>query len=172
MNALHVERAFSSETGEDARDSSNDEIWVTNVDLDGNKYAVMMAATLKNDRSIFPESDLGMERFAAFEANSTKNIVTKGSIELKKCGKWDFQHWAFAPILPNGFALIGEQSKWIPVSAARFSQLSWSGSEGEGKSISVVATGPVNENVTVSFYDASNEEIIIVTCQLKVSYAR
>ena len=83
------------------------------------------------------------------------------SIGFKACGKSDFQHWAVAPVLGNGWALLGEQSKWVPVSAARFSELSWSETAGA----SVVATGDEGEEITVAWAKpGSSAEPVVVKC--------
>ena len=50
--------------------------------------------------------------------------------------------------------MLGEQSKWVPVSAARFSELSY-GSDGA----SVVATGMAGEQVGVSWLPPQHAEV-------------
>ena len=72
--------------------------------------------------------------------------VGLASFVIKACGKWDFQHHAVSPVLGNGWSLLGEQSKWVPVSAARFHGLTWWSDEsddgtGAATGASVIATG-------------------------------
>ena len=47
-----------------------------------------------------------------------------GSLEIAACGEDDFQLFTIAPVLPNGWALLGEPAKWVRVSRQRFSNLS------------------------------------------------
>ena len=46
-------------------------------------------------------------------------------IELQACGMYDFTVHTIAPVLGNGWALLGEPDKWVSVSAKRFSSLSF-----------------------------------------------
>jgi hypothetical protein len=55
--------------------------------------------------------------------------------------------------MPNGWTLIGEQSKWVPVSAARFSQLAYA-TDGSSNTASVVIEGSFGEVVDVSWNSA------------------
>jgi hypothetical protein len=52
------------------------------------------------------------------------------TIALKACDKWDFQLHAVAPTLENGWTLLGEPSKWVPVSRG----------EGEGRCCHLLLT--------------------------------
>ena len=62
-------------------------------------------------------------KYVHYEANATSTVSSTPTIALKACGKWDFQLHAVAPVLDNGWALLGEPSKWVPVSKARFDSL-------------------------------------------------
>jgi len=48
-----------------------------------------------------------------------------------------------APTLPNGFTLLGEPDKWVPVSQARFQNLTYT--DGDAKAASVAAKGAAGE---------------------------
>jgi hypothetical protein len=50
-----------------------------------------------------------------------------GSITINACGSYDFQVYSIAPVLPNGWTLLGEPDKWVHVSSARFRDLSYDG---------------------------------------------
>jgi hypothetical protein len=58
--------------------------------------------------------------------------------------------WAHAPVLENGWVLLGEPSKWVPVSNARFQDLVVI-TEGSTTSASVTARGPPGEAITVAW---------------------
>lgn len=77
--------------------------------------------------------DNAMDELAvAYTLNTTSldpvTLVTQlfsesSPIPLKSCGLVDFQLWHTAPIFQNGWSLLGELSKWVPVSEARFSDI-------------------------------------------------
>ena len=50
----------------------------------------------------------------------TQLFSATSPILLFACGLIDFQLWHTAPIFQNGWSLLGEVSKWVPVSEARF----------------------------------------------------
>jgi hypothetical protein len=95
------------------------EVWVTHTKLDGHHFGVVLAAELKSDYSFSIATDMGMNstgKYVSYEANTTSTVSMSPTILLKACGKWDFQLHAVAPTLDNGWTLLGEPSKWVPVS--------------------------------------------------------
>lgn len=126
---------------------------------DADVFTVVLGAVLSNDRAVSYAADLNLatgRKYVAYEANTTSTVtVGADSIAFKECGKWDFQVWAIAPVLANsgsasGWTLLGEQSKWVPVSAARFSEL------GYGTCGVVVVVVVVGQTTPLAF---NNEEI-------------
>lgn len=190
LNALHVERAFSTtrtnavrtplqdphdpeqikaRLSEGSTDNNDSEIWTTHTTLDSYTFAVMLAANIDEDRTV-SFADLGMVGpSVAFEANTTDalmSVMSSDSIAIKACGKWDFQHWALAPVFANGLALVGEQNKWVPVSNARFSNLKWYGTSGSDVGAAVDASGPQGETIQVSWAQSGNAKPIVVECTI------
>ena len=90
-------------------------------------------------------------------------MITSEPLTTKACRKWDFQIFAVAPVLDDGWVLLGEQSKWVPVSNARFSQLSFS-SDGADTHASVIAEGSFGELVSVSWLAPGASAPAVVTC--------
>jgi hypothetical protein len=82
-------------------------------------------------------------------------------IPLKACGLADFQVWHTAPVLPSGYALLGELSKWVPVSEARFSDV-----QSDAAQASVAVRGQAGELVTVSWWDSAAQKAVQVACTL------
>jgi hypothetical protein len=39
-------------------------------------------------------------------------------IHLQPCGRFNFQMYHLAPVEPNGWTLVGERDKWVPVRPA------------------------------------------------------
>jgi hypothetical protein len=139
IDAQHVQAAFGCDG---SSCGPTGEVWATSSHVGTAKmppHAVVLAATLKAPY----ELQLGALKLGSaaegvdwvgYEANTTASLhpIAAGASSkvaaLPPCGKWDFQVWALAPWdrAASGFAFVGEQAKWVPASAARFSQLEFS----------------------------------------------
>jgi hypothetical protein len=82
-------------------------------------------------------------------------------IRLRPCGLADFQLVHTAPVWPNGWALLGDLTKYVPVAEARFANAA----AGDGGA-SVDVVGAPGEVVAVTFYDTSSNAPTTVTCTL------
>jgi len=95
-------------------------------------------------------------QFVGFEANSTHNLSivdAQNPLRVPSSDKSSFQLWNLSPILPNGWALLGEQEKWVAVSSVRFDQLSElddGDDHDDDDGISVLVNGVEGEEVQVS----------------------
>eukprot|EP00051_Salpingoeca_urceolata_P021745 m.344479 g.344479 ORF g.344479 m.344479 type:complete len:749 (-) comp19854_c2_seq17:290-2536(-) len=157
-DSFFVESAFQS-------GGPRGEVTSTHVELDNFRWGYLIAAELQEDyNATLADADVvGPGSFKAFESNVTKtreivDFNANTPLQLKKCGTTDFQQYTVAPVLPNGWTLLGEFDKWVSVSADRFSSLE-AGSAG----VSVVATGLENEKVTTNFFTPTGE-IVSATC--------
>ena len=81
---------------------------------------------------------------------------------ISKCGKADFQYWNIAPVLDNGWALLGELNKILPVSETRF--LSIEIRDPVKQQYLVVLRGVAGETVPVTLYDSKEKKIMTVSC--------
>lgn len=147
---------------------NTDQAWVTTTTLpDTEPFAVLMGATLSKDVDVsLADMGLAAKTYVAYEANTTSTVVSlsgSSTISLKACGKWDFQLWALAPVLGNGWTLLGEPSKWVPVSAARFHSLAYD-SNGADTEASVIAVGPEGEKIEVAWLAPSATTPTVVSC--------
>ena len=64
----------------------------------------------------------------AFEAAAPSSAFVVDhdhSLLVKKCGQTDFQLYTLSPRSAWGWALLGEQGKWVSVSEARFSDVAF-----------------------------------------------
>ena len=46
-----------------------------------------------------------------------------GTLDISECSATDFEYWSLAPIMSNGWALLGELTKVLPVSETRYLSL-------------------------------------------------
>eukprot|EP00039_Didymoeca_costata_P026389 m.15829 g.15829 ORF g.15829 m.15829 type:complete len:770 (+) comp5505_c0_seq1:20-2329(+) len=145
---------------------SESEIWETKTKLSGMDFAVVMGATLQEDIKVSVMNDLMLTgKYVMYEANTTNNVMGGDTIEFKMCKKYDFQVYSLSPVLPNGYAFIGEQSKWVPVSRARFSDLEY-GDDGSDSYVSVIALGMETEKIDVSFLAPKATTPTVVSCTI------
>jgi hypothetical protein len=70
----------------------------------------------------------------------------KTSIQIPACQYTNFQLFHVAPIEMNGWAILGELNKWVPVAAARLKSVTV-----QSNSVSVLLAGYPTESVTYSF---------------------
>ena len=52
-------------------------------------------------------------------STATLLIDAAAPLPLVECDRSDFQLYHFSPVLRNGWAVIGETSKWVPISTPR-----------------------------------------------------
>ena len=173
IDAAHVQKAFSGSTTGNASDGATSgagpdgEVWVTHTHLGDSVFGVAMAAVLQSDYQLSLAKDMGMSgAHVHYEANTSSSVSRSPTIPLKTCGKWDFQLYAVAPVLPNGWALLGEPDKWVPVSNERFRDFSSSGGGGGDGSSSVTTMGVEGETVSVAWLAPNATTPTTVVCTI------
>ena len=139
------------------------EVWSTHADVAGIRYSYVLAINVQAQYNVTAEA-LGYSpttELAFFEANSTDapRMLPATGIAVRQCGKSDFQAYTVAPVLPNGWTLLGEPDKWVSVSRQRFGDLAYSGS-----SASVVITGMEGETVHVAWLPPKASKPQTVAC--------
>ena len=91
-----------------------------------------------------------------------KAINFTGSLDIAACTVTDFQYWSLAPILENGWALLGELNKIIPVSETRFTDIVV---ESNGLFIGFM-TGVPGELVSITAYDTGSGRTEVYSCTI------
>ena len=76
----------------------------------------------------------------------------------------DFSLYSIAPVFPNGWALLGEQDKWVSVSGDRFSDVTTLAT-----GLVVKLRGAPGEVVNVSFKKPGQAAPLIVSCSVPQS---
>eukprot|EP00054_Salpingoeca_dolichothecata_P012674 m.70327 g.70327 ORF g.70327 m.70327 type:complete len:763 (+) comp20068_c0_seq1:336-2624(+) len=127
----------------------NGEVWATHVDL-GPRFSYVISTELQSEYQL-SSVELGYDpsdKLMAFEANTTNKLIpVSGSspLTLHESDKLTFEVFTLAPVLSNGWVLLGEQQKWVSVSKDRFHSLAINA---DGFYIAVV--GVPGEKVMVS----------------------
>jgi hypothetical protein len=86
-------------------------------------------------------------------------------IALAPCGLADFALWHTAPVFAaNGWALLGELGKYVPVAEARFADIA-----ADSGALSVAVAGSAGEVVPVTFYNSATAVTVTVRCVLPAS---
>lgn len=180
LQLIHNRRVYDKD--------SDSEIWEAKTKLSDMDFAVVMGAMLQEDLSVSISNDLMLTgKYVMYEANDTRKVIQSDTIEFKACKKYDFQVYSLSPVLPNGYALLGEPSKWfvtfntcclsfsllfpfftfavhrVPVSRARFSNLEY-GTESSNAFVSVIAEGMEGEKIDVAFLAPKSMTPSVVSC--------
>ena len=71
-------------------------------------------------------------------------LVGKLGITVPPCDRADFKLFHTVPLLANGWGLVGEASKWVPVSAVRIRSVTAARSHSGYGSLSSAAAPPVS----------------------------
>jgi len=110
-------------------------------------------------------------------------------LPLKACQLHDYQLYHLAPLFDEGYALLGENRKWVPISAQRIRMIERIDLPELGKKgLFVVASGAVGEDVELLFmtpqpvgeltditlwqktsitYDSMTLGLVVMTCQVR-----
>jgi hypothetical protein len=112
------------------------------------------------------------------DGENTTTASTSGSgLEIPRCDRSDFKLYHVVPLLPNGWAVVGETAKWVPVSAARVRNVAYSHAATDGADysqtssssapVTVQISGVAGENISFGFVDASSAS----ASDLEIQYA-
>jgi hypothetical protein len=83
---------------------------------------------------------------------------------LRSCALADFQVVHTAPVFPNGWALLGDLTKWVPVAEARFSDV-----QATDSALMATISGSEGETVGVTFFNSKAAVAQTVNCTLPAS---
>ena len=144
------------------------EVWATTTTVDSlYVFAHALVIDLNKSYTLTP-SDLGLlpvgaeqqqqqqQRWIAVENAaghwpSHASLYTAASgMELSACGKSDFQLHHFSPVHANGWALLGELEKYVPVSKQRIRAIIARTSSGE-QQLEVTLRGVPGESIAIGF---------------------
>lgn len=101
------------------------------------------------------------QQLAIFEANQTSTVTTLSGADSISVKGWeyDFEVHTVAPVLGNGWTLLGEPDKWVSVSSMRFQGLGY-----DGNNAAVTLVGAPGEVVTVNWLAPGAATPISVVC--------
>eukprot|EP00039_Didymoeca_costata_P006166 m.87998 g.87998 ORF g.87998 m.87998 type:complete len:840 (+) comp13136_c0_seq1:26-2545(+) len=140
------------------------EVWHTYSNISGVLYGYVLVPML-NDSYSLTLAELGypqdVNMFAMDYTDSSPTKFNNGApLMISACNLSDFHQYTLSPILSNGFAVLGEKSKWVSVSSQRFVSI-----EVEDDTVKAVLSGPTHEMVTVSFVTPDNK-VITGRCEM------
>jgi len=152
------------------------ELWAGFSRVAGSTYGVFFGARLSNVFNVTPSMvsagfpvDFAWVKDAkllAFETNSTSSVLpfAEGAplaLVHKSDSPWDFTFHSISPVLGNGWTLIGEQDKWVSVSANRFKDVTTL-----ANGLVVKLSGAPKEIVNVSFFPPNSASVVVVSCEV------
>merc|ERR1719181_2128671 len=106
-------------------------------------------------------TDLGAGEHVVYEGTRVSDFAR--GVTIPACGAADFRLYHVAPRLANGWAYLGELSKFVPVAEARTRPLSF-----DVNSVSVSLSGAASEEVVVTFL-APNGTVVSAECVLSAA---
>lgn len=107
--------------------------------------------------SIRPDNPNSMDSIQPFSASQPLNIPP--SATNPTTGVIDFHYYRAAPVLSNGWIVLGEWNKFVPLSTQRFLQIKTMLS-----SVQVLAQGAFQETVSMAFVSPQSQNVIFLEC--------
>jgi hypothetical protein len=176
----------------DGSEGPEGEVWATTTTVDSRYiFAHALVIDLKNSYTLTP-SDLGLlgtsspstatasdqQQWIVVENArggwpSKASLYTASGMKLRTCGKADFQLIHVSPVLQNGWALLGELEKYVPVSKQRFRAISVGSIAGtidpynpDQYSLEVTLRGVPGESIAIGFAHVADldQGIVRVDC--------
>ena len=151
-------------------------ITTTHTRIGAWKWAHILAINLEEPFMLLPAhlrpTDLGAGEHVAYSlaaasTASQRRVSVLGDfrdgIAIPACGAGDFRLYHVAPRLANGWAYLGELSKFVPVAEARTRSLSF-----DAASVAVALAGAAGEEVVVAFL-APNGTVVSAECVLSAA---
>ena len=127
INAVFHGMAFT----ESDRPKPEGVVMATESVVSGQRWGLVLAAQLRSEyalppRAVFSGGASLAAEYAVVESNFTRDgnaatirvVPGVGALPLPVSDKVNFTVHSFAPVSSSGWALLGELSKWVPVSAA------------------------------------------------------
>eukprot|EP00053_Salpingoeca_punica_P027614 m.25231 g.25231 ORF g.25231 m.25231 type:complete len:316 (-) comp9717_c0_seq1:39-986(-) len=155
MDSMFTYKAFG--TGVDGQ------LWSTYTALEFVYVSYVLAVNVSTPYLLLPH-ELGyndQDQLLVFEANSTRTLrpfSSSSPITINPCDKLSFQFYTIVPVLSNGWALVGETSKWVSVSNTRLQDPVVSTLD-----LSVVIKGLAGEAV-ILWLRAPDSTLVSATC--------
>lgn len=109
---------------------------------------LLSAAELLDDGEAAPGGGFAAVRHR--DPHNVSLIDDAHPLRLPPATKEGFDVWSFAPVLSSGWALLGEQAKWVPVAPRRFNGIS------AQSGLTAMVHGPAGETVDVSLLPPSS----------------
>lgn len=162
IDAYYIQLAFNNGAGPQGQ------VWTTQAAIGEFVYSYILGITMSQPFQ-FDLSQLNYapsQQLAVFEANITSSVaVFKATDSITVSGwEYDFEVHTIAPVLGNGWTLLGEPDKWVSVSSMRFQSLSY-----DGNTAAVTVLGAPEEVVTVNWLAPGASTPISVVCVITES---
>jgi len=149
-------------------------VWDAISQISGYIFHHIFVAELTSNYNLSPSQLISVNGVAlpssvVFAYNVTTNVTVFDSthtLTLRTCGKADFQLYHTAPVFANGWVLLGETNKFVPVSDQRFLSL-----DVQSGGINILLRGVPSESITISAAQQSSEvyKVISYSCTFPAS---
>eukprot|EP00051_Salpingoeca_urceolata_P033171 m.19308 g.19308 ORF g.19308 m.19308 type:complete len:807 (-) comp5917_c0_seq1:58-2478(-) len=167
LDAQLAQLAFGPGHGVDGQ------LWATYTVISGFAYHHVLAATIAQpyvldirtlprppngqvgNRSFVVENGVGVPVMASLHSTDDAGLA------VPVCGRADFRLYHTAPVMTNGWAVLGELAKFVPVSATRIRQIIQNAED-----MIVRVAGSAGEAIAFSFaHETGGGKIVTVSCE-------
>ena len=141
----------------------NGEIWSTLSVVGGLTYRHVLVPLLRGSYTLTPgeldandgigfapNGHLVFENAFDYAPATAQPFTNDVGLQLDSCDRSDFKLLHTVPLLENGWGLVGEGSKWIPVSAARVRSVTTSSAR-TGPPVTIQLSGAPGETISFGF---------------------
>eukprot|EP00730_Choanoeca_flexa_P001442 TRINITY_DN10639_c0_g1_i1.p1 TRINITY_DN10639_c0_g1~~TRINITY_DN10639_c0_g1_i1.p1 ORF type:complete len:746 (+),score=195.33 TRINITY_DN10639_c0_g1_i1:3-2240(+) len=129
------------------------------------RVSYVVGVNVKQAGSVSP-ADLGYPadtKLMVAEINHTNNwtdFTSETPLKINTCEELDFQYYIATPVLPNGWAFVGEPNKWVSASRRHFADLVYTEQQ-----LTVKATGVMQDEFSIMFV-APEGSLVTVQCPI------
>lgn len=166
IDSSFLQRAFGS-------GGPSGEVWSTHTEVSGLRWYHVLSVDLTSTYQFLPKDmlDSHQSEYSVSWVAYTHTLLSdpvpfdeSRPIELPKCGRSDFGLWHIAPVFENGWVLLGEMDKFVPVSEQRIRAI-----EATATDVMIQLVGVPGEEVSMSFWNPSNRSTpgMKFTCTIK-----
>jgi hypothetical protein len=122
--------------------------WIPSLDFDASRL------------SIVPLSQANASAAISLRMNKWSETEERFDVDHKDKDK-DFDLWHFAPVMANGVSILGELSKWVPMSQDRVVEVNMG-----NKDVQVLVRGSPLEEIAFAFAMQKGRQILQASCTI------
>eukprot|EP01043_Picozoa_sp_COSAG02_P020852 COSAG02_NODE_1040_length_15035_cov_198.613819_2_plen_825_part_00 len=147
------------------REAPNGELWSTYSIVDTRVYRHVLVPLNREPYSITPSElaandgqDDGEDKSRYFVVENANSFAPSTAypfndqFSVPVCDRTDFKLYHTVPLLPNGWGLVGEMAKWVPITSTRIRSVTFSSGGGDPP-VTLQLKGVAGEAISFGFIE-------------------